>query len=565
MMKENAFIIVISCRVSYIQAQQNYFKAKNIKTNYLTSNTSKKQKMAIEKDIISEKSNFKILFITPYQYESGYFKTILNKINKHRLFYIVIDQADNIIARQENLRRQYQNLDLKIIRVPVIAISATTDLEAQKDIIEKFDLLNPKIYAMPVFRSNLYYDTWYINTLPDPLVHLIKFIQNCFSSHNDNSAEKESWGLIICKDLEATISIAKYLTSVGIPTIPYFSRKKYKHLKNVKDVKVITVCDEVNMLTVTNNLVQLIASKSVRFVVYWYVLPSIKKYYSQSSQARYFYGMSYCRIYCQLEDLIHNCTPSSCLNYECCIKNSLVQLQCRHKVYSEYWGDLFSACENYCDICKEKEEVEQKIRLLLQITDDESFKKKLEESLLDLSNNSIIICDKNIQYKCVKDTVSSEYQTKSIVKDPTKTTNNDHISLDTNIQYNQENNDEVYKKSQALLALDEIYKKLFLTQQSTQTITLAAMHCDNIKTIESRNFNKSKKSSKTDYETKTMVTEVITIDDESIEKEECYVHNSQLEKEVSNSDDDIIFIKELRKRRRSLTRDLSLERKKRRK
>lgn len=45
-------------------------------------------------------------------------------------------------------------------------------------------MVEPLEFLMPVYRPNLFYDVWFNDTLPNPILHLKQFIKNCFGRSN---------------------------------------------------------------------------------------------------------------------------------------------------------------------------------------------------------------------------------------------------------------------------------------------------------------------------------------------------------------------------------------------
>ena len=46
----------------------------------------------------------------------------------------------------------------------------------KEDIFKTLKMNNPLIFSVPVFRSNLFYDVWFLDVIPDPIEHLKLFI-----------------------------------------------------------------------------------------------------------------------------------------------------------------------------------------------------------------------------------------------------------------------------------------------------------------------------------------------------------------------------------------------------
>lgn len=59
-------------------------------------------------------------------------------------------------------------------------------LQVKDDILQSLHMKDALIFSQPVFRPNLYYDVWFLETLDKPFVHLKNFISDALGP-SDNS------------------------------------------------------------------------------------------------------------------------------------------------------------------------------------------------------------------------------------------------------------------------------------------------------------------------------------------------------------------------------------------
>lgn len=50
------------------------------------------------------------------------------------------------------------------------------------DIFDTLGMNDPHQFTLPVFRESLYYDVWFIDTIPNPFVHLKEFVAKALGS-----------------------------------------------------------------------------------------------------------------------------------------------------------------------------------------------------------------------------------------------------------------------------------------------------------------------------------------------------------------------------------------------
>ncbi|XP_011496136.1 PREDICTED: ATP-dependent DNA helicase Q5-like [Ceratosolen solmsi marchali] len=192
--KDNSFAIVISPTIASATHQVNYLKSKQILVYNWDAYTSKKIKFKIKQEMKSRRPKIKLLYITPEQYISSSFQIILKNIQPNVLSYFVIDEVHCLSPWSHDYRHSYRKFvewPLKRPNVPIIAVTASATKEVIEDIFKTLQMKDPLIFTMPVFRSNLFHDIWFIDNLPDPVQHLKQFIVESLG-HVDMSVPKVS-------------------------------------------------------------------------------------------------------------------------------------------------------------------------------------------------------------------------------------------------------------------------------------------------------------------------------------------------------------------------------------
>lgn len=72
--------------------------------------------------------------------------------------------------------------------VPWIILTGTVSEEVFNDVVDNLQLLKPlATFKKPAFRKNIYYDVIYKNTIPDPILHLKKWVKERLGAPDENA------------------------------------------------------------------------------------------------------------------------------------------------------------------------------------------------------------------------------------------------------------------------------------------------------------------------------------------------------------------------------------------
>lgn len=378
--------IVFSPLLALIKDQIDRLTSLKIKAVSLNSKTLTAERTAILTDLKTASPNIRLLYITPEQAATNTFKELFKYLIKHnRVAYIVVDEAHCISEWGHDFRPDY--LKLGELRnnheIPIIALTATAGSEVTKDIIISLKLKDSyKTFKTSSFRKNLFYDVYYQNLLDSPFEHLKTFILSCLNTQEESvTKENKPCGIIYCRTRDQTETLANRLNELGIRAVCYHAGLKQKERLEFQEGwqrgEYPTIC-------ATISFGMGIDKATVRFVVHWGVPKDPASFYQESGRAGRDGRASKCRIYYNRVDrkaiefhLSHDLAKAKDKENkkrkaENAIKafTKIIEFcetakECRHRLFSNYFGEAPPECKNRCDICRNKKEVEERVRNFL--------------------------------------------------------------------------------------------------------------------------------------------------------------------------------------------------------
>lgn len=375
--------------------QLDYLHSLRIPAETLNSNTSSSDRQRIIGDLKAKNTNTKFLYITPEQAATDSFKELMkNLVRFRKVAYIAVDEAHCVSEWGHDFRKEYLklgNLRKEYPELPWIALTATAPVKVKKDLIENLGLKGPPAtFQVSCFRSNLYYDVAYKSLMQNDFIELKAYIEKCLGRDNpDTKPSEKSCGIIYCRKKDTTESVAKSLQKLGL-RCGFFHSSMKKHEKETLQNDWMRGVVPVIVATVSFGMG--IDKAQVRFVIHWDAPQSVSSWYQESGRAGRDGKYSFCRVYYDRDEVrsisfllqqdIAKHKDKNKVQLEIAkasyeefqrISEHCESTNCRHKLFTKFFGDSDPNCDNMCDACKDKKKCLKNLESFQQVTSHASL------------------------------------------------------------------------------------------------------------------------------------------------------------------------------------------------
>jgi ATP-dependent DNA helicase RecQ len=340
--------VVISPLISLMKDQVDALNANGIAAEFLNSSLDFQTQNAIIRKCNS--GTIKILYISPERVN----KDTDNLLKCLPISLFAIDEAHCISSWGHDFRPGYTklgSLKANFPNIPLIALTATANLQTQADIIKQLNLINPEVFVASFDRPNLSI-TVKLEVKPKQRTEeIIAFVKN----------RGQETGIIYCLSRNSCDKLAQTMQSNGINAASYHAGLSADERHKVQET---FIQDKTQVICATIAFGMGIDKSNVRYVIHFNVPKSIEGYYQEIGRAGRD-GLASDTImyfsYADFKVLSSFVTEGSQsrLNLE-----KLKQVQnfaranvCRRRILLAYFGETPKLDCGNCDICNPAEDI----------------------------------------------------------------------------------------------------------------------------------------------------------------------------------------------------------------
>lgn len=335
--------IVVSPLISLMKDQVQALKSNGIKADFFNSSISVQE----ENEVINKAMNgdLQLLYLSPEKLISVS-NSWLKQLN---IKLVAIDEAHCVSMWGHDFRPEYTQLKAfrnSLPNVPFMALTATADKSARKDIEEQLGLKNSELFISSFDRKNLSIEVRGQVQKRKKLQEIVNFIRR----------RKNESGIIYCLSRKNTEEVADYLKQEGFSVAFYHAGMTNEERENTQTD---FINDEIKIIVATIAFGMGIDKSDVRFVIHYNLPKNLEGYYQEIGRAGrdglpaetvLYFNMRDFVLYSQFADEGAN----SVMQKE--KLNRMLQFaeakSCRRKILLSYFGEhLTENCGN-CDVCE---------------------------------------------------------------------------------------------------------------------------------------------------------------------------------------------------------------------
>lgn len=339
----NGVAVVVSPLISLMKDQVDALRLNGVKAEYYNSSLTGNE----ARQIISRLHNddIDLLYVAPERLMHADFIGMLQNIS---LSLIAIDEAHCVSQWGHDFRPEYVQLgSLRCVfpAVPVVALTATADLQTRKDIIERLCLFDATTFISSFDRPNIHYA---VVDKHKPKEQLLNFL----SEHHGGS------GIVYALSRKRVDEITKMLVDAKINAASYHAGLSDKVRSQVQN-KFLN--DDIQVVVATVAFGMGIDKPNVRFVFHYDLPKNIESYYQETGRAgrdglpadaMLLFGYGDIAI---ARGLIEKGSNQEQKRIEIHKLNAMVSyaepLTCRRRALLAYFGEVSAVDCGNCDIC----------------------------------------------------------------------------------------------------------------------------------------------------------------------------------------------------------------------
>jgi ATP-dependent DNA helicase RecQ len=258
--------VVVSPLIALMEDQVAALKSCGIRAAYYNSSLGSQEARTILAQL--HDNQLDILYIAPERLLTPSF---LERLSACDLALFAIDEAHCISQWGHDFRPEYAalgQLKTNFPHVPIIALTATADIQTQKDIKARLNY-SPKQYIASFNRPNIHYQVV-------PKSNAIKQIDSFLQEQPQKS------GIIYCGTRAHVESVTEKLTALGHKARSYHAGLSHQERREAQK---LFRFDEIDIVVATIAFGMGIDKPNVRFVIHHDLPKTIESYYQETGRA----------------------------------------------------------------------------------------------------------------------------------------------------------------------------------------------------------------------------------------------------------------------------------------
>ena len=260
--------VVVSPLIALMRDQVEALNQLGVRAEVLNSSLTQVQIRAVEQKLL--KGLLDLVYVSP---EKLLTEGFLNHLSQCKLSLFAIDEAHCVSQWGHDFRPEYLKLSVlkdRFANIPRLALTATADGPTRKDIIERLDLKEGRLFISGFDRPNIKYS---IVSKDNSKHKLLKFIED---NHVGDS------GIVYCLSRARVEATAKWLTEEGFKALHYHAGMDKFHRQTNQDK---FLKEEGIIMVATIAFGMGIDKPDVRFVAHLDLPKSLESYYQETGRA----------------------------------------------------------------------------------------------------------------------------------------------------------------------------------------------------------------------------------------------------------------------------------------